>query len=255
MRDDIIAPSLWSEFFFRNTGFFFSFYLCLHMEGREGNSGDQPGHWLCGKDLEIVHFQLWDTLMATWVISSVLHPSLYWSPAVYFSLWCGSPLQSSPAPAPDTGSPLWRRAHPTHWGSERWGFLAYPVERQVCRWTRLRIVMAKGLGNWVSAREWLRLGAAVLKFEKPQAVGGADWVPASALLPLEERTQRHLLWPWTNPPNILQACFFTWKLRTVIVATAYLEQLVGTSCEVRCRETPVQTTRGYMGIRHHPKGE
>ena len=36
----------------------FSFYLCLHMEGREGNSGDQPGHWLSGKDLEIVHFQL-----------------------------------------------------------------------------------------------------------------------------------------------------------------------------------------------------
>ena len=71
---------------------------------------------------------------------------------------------------------------------------------------------------------------------------GAAWLLASGLLPLEKRTQRHLLWPWANAPTVLQV--FAWKLGTVIIATAHLEQLRGASREMRCRET----LRGPKGL-------
>ena len=182
-------------------------------------------------------------IMATRITSSVLRPSSDRSPAVHFSLWGGALFIPSPTPVAEF--PIWKTAHSTQWDSQGGWFLltlwkGECTDERGCAlwWPRdLRVELLQG--SWPTLRQ---------QFSTPRStrLEGAAWVLASGLLPLEKRTQRRLLWPWANPPTVLQV-FFAWKLETVILAAAHLEQLQGASREMRCRET----LRGPKGLHGH----
>ena len=179
--------------------------------------------------------------MATWITSSILCPSSDRSPAVHFSLWGGALF--IPSPTPVAGFPIWKTAHSTQWDSKVWGGRVLLILwKGECTDERGCALWWQGTCRWSFCKGDVPPWDSNSQLQGAPGWRGAAWLLASGLLPLEKRTQHHLLWPWANAPTVLQV--FAWKLGTVIIATAHLEQLRGASRETRCREN----LRGPKGL-------
>lgn len=176
--------------------------MTSHGRRKEGDSGNHPGLWLPRKDLEIVHFQLWNVLMVNY-LAHQFHfiPLFVWVPSrsFFFMMW----VPSNPIPAPVTGPQPFEGGSPQ---PPREGLCS----SQACQGTELCAVMAKGLGDGHAmaafGREWRALGS-VLKCQEHQAGGG---LPGSHLqLCFHWRREDSAtvcgLRVQANPPDVLHA--------------------------------------------------